>query len=110
MVASTKRHGRAGATALLLALLVLTPATPADAADAAEGAVATRAANFAPGDRTGITREHALGEVRRLFHGRILSATAVERGGRLGYRVRLLTDEGRVRNVYVDSGGVRPEG
>ena len=109
MVASTKPHGRAAATALLLALLVLCPAAPAAAVDAAEGAVARRAANFAP-DRAGITREHAVGEVRRLFDGRVLSATAVERGGRLGYRVRLLTDEGRVRNVYVDSGGVRPEG
>lgn len=106
MVASTRRQGGAAATALLLALLVLCPATPAAAA---EGPVARRAANFAP-DRAGITREHAVGEVRRLFDGRILSATAVERGGRLGYRVRLLTDEGRVRNVYVDSGGVRPEG
>ena len=106
MVASTKRHVRAGATALLLAILVLYPAAPADAG---EGAVARRAANFAT-DRAGITRAHAVGEVRRLFDGRILSATAVERGGRVGYRVRLLTDEGRVRNVYVDSGGVRPEG
>ena len=105
MVASTRRHVRAGATALLLALLVLYP----EPAGAAEGAVARRAANFAT-DHAGITRERAVGEVRRLFDGRILSATAVERGGRLGYRVRLLTDEGRVRNVYVDSGGVRPEG
>ena len=106
MVASTKRHLRAAAAALLLAFLVLYPPAPADAA---EGAVARRAANFAP-DRAGITREAAVGEVRRLFDGRILSATAVERGGRLGYRVRLLTDDGRVRNVFVDSGGVRPEG
>lgn len=106
MVASTKRHLRAAAAALLLAFLVLYPPAPADAA---EGAVARRAANFAP-DRAGITRQHAVGEVRRLFDGRILSATAVERGGRLGYRVRLLTDDGRVRNVFVDSGGVRPEG
>lgn len=106
VVASTKRHVRAGATALLLAYLALSPAVPADAA---ERAVARRAANFAT-DHAGITRAHAVGEVRRLFDGRILSATAVERGGRLGYRVRLLTDEGRVRNVYVDSGGVRPEG
>ena len=55
-------------------------------------------------------RDERLAEVRRLFDGRVLSATAVERGGRPGFRVRLLTQEGRVRNVYVDGGGVVPEG
>ena len=103
----TRRHGRAAATTLLLALLALYPTS---ALDAAERSVVRRAANFAPGDQAGITRQQAVGEVRRLFDGRVLSATPVERGGRPGFRVRLLTREGRVRNVYVDGGGVVPEG
>ena len=107
MRTASKRPGRTGATALLLATLALYPAA---VANAAEGAAVRRAGNFAANERAGISKEQAVGEVRRLYDGRILSATAVERGGRLGFRVRLLTDDGRVRNVYVDSGGVTPEG
>lgn len=104
---ASKRQGRAGGMATLLASLALYPAV---GVDAAEGAVARRAANFGAAEHAGITREQAVGEVRRVFDGRILSATAVERGGAMGFRVRLLTADGRVRNVYVDRAGVTPEG
>ena len=108
---ASKCLGRAGgtalSTALLMALLALYPTVPTNAA---EGAAARRAGNFTIDDGAGITQEQAVSEVRRLFDGRILSATAVERGGRVGFRVRLLTEDGRVRNVYVDSSGVQPEG
>lgn len=103
---SARRVRRGG---LSLALLLF-GAVLASAAAAGERSVGPRAASFVAPGGAGITREKAVGQVRRLFDGRILSATAVERDGRHGFRVRLLTDGGRVRNVYVDASGVAPEG
>lgn len=100
--------GRARPGGLALALLLFGAALAPGLA-AAERSVGPRPANLVAPGGAGITREKAVGQVRRLFDGRILSATAVERDGRLGFRVRLLTDGGRVRNVYVDASGVAPE-
>ena len=84
------------ATLAALAVSVSATATERDGA----------ANQFAPAV-TGMTQERAADAVRSLFGGRILSARAAEREGEQGFHVRVLTDGGRVKNVFVDRfGGV----
>ncbi len=71
-------------------------------AHAREESVDARAGHFA---QTGISKEQAVDKVRRTFGGRVLSATPVDRGGKQGFKIRVLTEGGRVKNVFVDSGG-----
>jgi len=62
------------------------------------------AAHFAP-VATGITKERAVGIVRERFDGRVLSAATTIRDGERGFDVRVLTEGGRVKNVFVDRRG-----
>lgn len=53
----------------------------------------------------GLSREQAAGMVQRRTGGRVLSTTPVQRGGAVGYDVRVLVDGKRVKNVFVDAQG-----
>ncbi|MEZ5551646.1 MAG: hypothetical protein R3E82_12205 [Pseudomonadales bacterium] len=53
----------------------------------------------------GISLEQAADMVRRETGGRVLSASPVNKGGQRGYNIRVLVDEKRVKNYYVDSEG-----
>jgi len=48
-----------------------------------------------------VSLDRAVANVRK--HGHVLSAESVRRGGRDVHRIRILTEEGRVRNLYVDA-------
>jgi len=52
-----------------------------------------------------VSREQAAGMVQRRTGGRVLSTTPVQRGGAVGYDVRVLVDGKRVKNVFVDAQG-----
>lgn len=76
------------------------------------GAVATAAAREAPEGAAhfapvaaGMTKARAVGIVRERFHGRVLSADTAVRDGERGFDVRVLTEGGRVKNVFVDRRG-----
>ena len=60
----------------------------------------------------GLTLEQAVARIRREHGGRVVSATEGVRDGRAGYRVRVLTESGRVRTFWVDAneGGRRGRG
>lgn len=62
------------------------------------------ASRFAPA-AAGMTQASAADAVREFFGGRILSARAAEREGEAGFHVRVLTEDGRVKNVFVDRFG-----
>jgi uncharacterized membrane protein YkoI len=55
--------------------------------------------------RGGITLEQATRIVRAAYGGRVVSARPVQRGGDSGYQVRIVLEDGRVMNVFVDSQG-----
>ncbi len=57
------------------------------------------------GDR-GVTLDEAVSGVRR--RGRVLSADTVQEDGRPVHRIRILTNEGRVRRLRVDGRTGRP--
>lgn len=71
---------------------------------APEGAV-----GFAPTTTARMTKARAVRIVRARFGGRILSAGAVHRDGEGGFDVRVLTDGGRIKNVFVDRRGTLSE-
>ncbi len=56
------------------------------------------------------TLEQAARKVRREHGGRVVSAGPVRQQGRDGYRIRVLTKDGRVHTFWVDarSGAMRP--
>ena len=56
-----------------------------------------------------MTKARAVRIVRARFGGRILSAGAVHRDGEGGFDVRVLTDGGRIKNVFVDRRGALSE-
>jgi uncharacterized membrane protein YkoI len=47
--------------------------------------------------------DEAVGRAQRQTGGRVLSAELVERHGHPNYRVKVLTDDGRVRILYMDA-------
>ena len=53
----------------------------------------------------GISLEQAADKIRRKTGGRILSATPVSKNGQRGYNIRVLVDEKRVKQYYVDAEG-----
>ncbi len=87
---------------MLLCICASCVAAPAAAA-APDGA-----SNFAP-TAAQMTKERAVRIVRGRFDGRILSAGAVRRDGERGFDVRVLTEGGRIKNVFVDRRGAVSE-
>ncbi|MDD3519560.1 MAG: hypothetical protein PHQ14_14525 [Chromatiales bacterium] len=59
--------------------------------------------NAAP-NRSGVTLDQAVEQVRRQTGGRVLSAETVDAGGRRVHRIKVLTPDQRVRVVTVDAG------
>ena len=89
---------------ICLATIALGCATHAAAAPKQDAA----ASHFAPAS-AGMTEERAAAVVRKLLGGRILAARPVERAGESGFSVRVLTEDGRVKNVFVDRFGTVSE-
>jgi uncharacterized membrane protein YkoI len=59
-----------------------------------------------PGAQPSISIEQATNIVRsRYSSGRVVSARPTRRGNETGYRVRVVLDDGRVINVFVDGQG-----
>ena len=53
--------------------------------------------------RDDYTLDEAVALVKETFGGQVLKATSTERSGRLVHRIRILTDDGRVRTFIVDA-------
>ena len=59
-------------------------------------------------ERNGISLDEAVSRVRRQSDGRILSAETVRRDGRRVYRIKVLSQDGRVSRVDIDADTGRP--
>lgn len=57
-----------------------------------------------------LTLDQAVQQVRRTTNGRVLSAQTVTRQGRRVHRIKVLTDDGRVRTVEMNAGLGRTSG
>jgi hypothetical protein len=94
------RSARLLAMAVIGATLLLGPAeTPVRAAGAAPSWLW-------PVAGPGVSLDQAVRRARR--SGKVLSADTVDEGGRRVHRVRVLTDEGRVRRFRYDAGTGQP--
>lgn len=89
---------------LTLLCVLAAGAAVANAPPSPDGAV-----GFAPTTAARMTKARAVRIVRARFGGRILSAGAVHRDGEGGFDVRVLTDGGRIKNVFVDRRGALSE-
>jgi uncharacterized membrane protein YkoI len=47
--------------------------------------------------------DQAVSEARDRYPGRVLSATTDRRGGRESHRIRILTDDGKVKRLNMDA-------
>jgi uncharacterized membrane protein YkoI len=56
--------------------------------------------------------EEAADQVRGAYGGQVIAASPARAGGREGYRIRVILDDGRVITVFVDaeSGAMRQTG
>jgi uncharacterized membrane protein YkoI len=79
---------------LLLCLTPLADALPARLA-AREGVAMLAAAQ--------ISLDDAVRRVKAQTGGRVVSATPAKKGGRAGYRIRVVVDDGRVKTFFVDA-------
>jgi uncharacterized membrane protein YkoI len=61
----------------------------------------SQAALAGPDRRTSL--EQAVSEARDRYNGRVLSAETQRNGGRESHRIRILTRDGRVKNLEVDA-------
>lgn len=63
-------------------------------------------------ERAGMSLEEAADRVQSAYGGQVVAASPARNGGREGYRVRVLLDDGRVITVFVDadSGAMRQTG
>ncbi len=71
--------------ALLVALIALTVSAPGLAGDRRK------------------SLDQAVEEARDRYPGRVLSAETKNRGGRESHKIRILTDDGRVKRLNVDA-------
>lgn len=89
---ATGRRRGGHLAALLTAVLLLVAGGPSLASGPAPGSL-----------------EEAVAQVERAHAGRILSARAERRNGRVVYLIRLLTEDQQVRNFEIEgAGGARP--
>jgi hypothetical protein len=58
-----------------------------------------------PADRQGISLEQATRIARATYGGRVVSARPAQVGSESGYQIRLVLEDGRVINVFVDGQG-----
>lgn len=85
------------------ALLAVLPGVPAQAA------VSTSPADVR---LQAMSLEEAADQVRGAYGGQVIAASPARAGGREGYRIRVILDDGRVITVFVDaeSGAMRQTG
>lgn len=91
------------ARALVILLALVFALNVAATADGRRGFVSERPAE--EGLRRGrpnVSLDSAVENIRNRKGGRVLSADSVRREGRDVHRIKILTDEGRVRNLYMD--------
>ncbi len=55
------------------------------------------------GNNGGITLDEAVAQARRQYNGKVLSAETVRIDGRKVYRIKILTNDGRVKRTQVDA-------
>jgi uncharacterized membrane protein YkoI len=96
-----------GRPALLLSLLVLALPLPAQAGkhdkDKNRLTESSEPRREAPGRCPGVSLDEAIESIERRNKARVVKANVVQEGGRCVYELRLLSDEGRVWTVRVDS-------
>lgn len=93
--------------ALLLSLLALAMALPAFAGrhdrDRGPFSELSEPRREAPGRCPGVSLDQAIASIERQHKARVVKANVVQDGGRCIYELRLLSEEGRVWTVRVDS-------
>ena len=57
-----------------------------------------------PAGGSGLSLDQAVGQVRQETGGKVVSARTVENGNRRTHQIRVLTNNGRVKNINVDAG------
>ena len=57
-----------------------------------------------PAGGSGLSLDQAVGQVRQETGGKVVSARTVEKGNRRTHQIRVLTNNGRVKNINVDAG------
>lgn len=62
--------------------------------------------------RTAMSLDEAADQVRGAYGGQVIAASPTRSGGREGYRIRVILDDGRVITVFVDAetGAMRQTG
>jgi hypothetical protein len=105
-----RRIHRVLGTLLLAALLALGAASAQGQVFPGGGRAGTPPDAQAPrddggADRAGISLEQATRIARATYGGRVVAARPTQRGGESGYQVRLVLDDGRVVNAFVDRQG-----
>jgi len=70
--------------------------------------VALSVSAFAQADRR-TSLDDAVSDARHRYPGRVLSAETDRRGGRESYKIRILTDDGRVKRLRVDPESGNPQ-
>lgn len=60
-----------------------------------------------PGGRTSL--DEAVSDARDRYPGRVLSAETKRNNGRESHRIRILTNEGRVKRLNIDADSGRPD-
>jgi len=101
------KTGHSIAALLVVLALVAGPAAPARA-DLLDALLAVAPGELSSGyaEQPGISLGEAASIVRRQTGGQVLSVTPSKRGGKAGYKVRVLLDDGkRVREFFVDGQG-----
>ena len=94
---------RASSRAFFLFMALVFGLNVAATADMRRGFVSERPAERAArGGRPPVSLDNAVQNIRDRKRGRVLSADSVRRKGRDVHRIKILTDEGRVRNLYMD--------
>jgi uncharacterized membrane protein YkoI len=92
--------------------IILLTACPRVAAPFDSGDLMNQFAHPSHTETRGISLDEAVSRVRRQSDGRILSAETVRRDGRRVYRIKVLSQDGRVSRVDIDAdtGRAAPRG
>lgn len=88
--------------------IILLAACPRVAAPFDSGDLMNQFAHPSHTENRGISLDEAVSRVRRQSDGRILSAETVRRDGRCVYRIKVLSQDGRVSRVDIDADTGRP--
>jgi hypothetical protein len=101
-------RGGSAALALCAALCAASWApAPAQAQSPFAQGFAPETARPAPGRSAGVSLEEAVRRIEAETGGRVLSAQTERRNGRAVHRIKVLTDDRRVRTYRVDADGGR---